>query len=144
MIKANELRLGNWLNGYDPSTMDHNKKGYFRVFNIEEDKINVWRVEGFPNEYATGEPIPLTPQILERCGFEKGNMPFTGDYGYIIEDKGAGYFIGLIDNEQNGFMFHNPHFNRSYKYLHQLQNLVFDLTGEELIFNTFRFHPQIN
>ena len=80
MIQANELRIGNILYGYDPMSMGVGSKGYFDVVNIEVDgnRINTWRVEGFDDVSAQGQPIPLSPDILEKLGFIRHNCGISG------------------------------------------------------------------
>jgi hypothetical protein len=72
-------------------------------------------------------PIALTPEILEKCGF-KLLSDFYGlqhTYGYIA-----------ILFENSTLMIEDLHDDsvniKAPKYLHQLQNLYFALTGEEL------------
>lgn len=60
MIKANELRIGNWLKVYGEFT---------EVMDIGTDKCwSCFWSEAINVEYF--EPIPLTPEILEKCGFD--------------------------------------------------------------------------
>jgi len=74
------------------------------------------------------KPIPLTPEILEKCGFYKSKTEWikrTEEDPFIIEffeftkafhyTGGEGVRLGIGG-----------------KYLHQLQNLYFALTGDEL------------
>ena len=69
------------------------------------------------------EPIPLTEEWLLKFGFEKNknsDLYFRlNNYEYFIEN-------GIIDN---GYSRMNE---ISVKYVHQLQNLYFALTGKEL------------
>ena len=77
-------------------------------------------------------PIPITEEMLLKCGFEKrqqsdnffyfgyGTNPITKDWMLCLK-----YF-----QDENRFFFLNGHHN--IKYLHQLQNLYFTLTGKEL------------
>lgn len=80
------------------------------------------------------KPIELTPEIMKRLGFKHEGKD------YRIEFKGCIYIafwsrikseihaLGIkFDNETNNFTWH-------IKYVHQLQNLYFALTGEELIY----------
>ena len=60
--------------------------------------------------------IPLTPEILEKAGFVKSD----GEFGWWLSKK-------VI----SGFYYDNTFITRI-KSLHQLQNLYFALTGEEL------------
>lgn len=80
-------------------------------------------------------PVPLTPKLLEKCGFKSlGSTDFW--------DRDLGKNIGQIClNPDNGAVWlcrntidarTNP---TSVYYLHQLQNLFFALTGEELEIN---------
>jgi len=105
-LSANELRIGNYL--IDP----------FYGTIVE---VNISILESIHNgtEY---KPIPLTEEILLKCGFEK--------YGIWFKIKDFHVSIG-----------HNIAFEKwvtSYRtpeYLHQLQNLYFALKQEELIYD---------
>jgi hypothetical protein len=82
---------------------------------------------------ALYEPIPLTEEWLVKFGFEDrietgvciayhyGHNPITNDW-----------MIELIKIHEDSFYFYkNGHFK--IVFVHQLQNLYFALTGEELI-----------
>lgn len=118
-MEAKELRIGNWV-----YSITHKKN--HKVIKLEFDSIlNV-------------EPIPLTEEILLKCGFEK-----TGDYGdqiyYEPKNRGNRNYYICFDHDEICFGFAS---NGSYtdllyddanlQHLHQLQNLYFALTGEEL------------
>lgn len=81
-------------------------------------------------------PIPLTPEILEKCGFKKnGTFDKQFNNGNQIEidlsDEYKGeVWLGGSDSCTNGMGF-----VANCQYLHQLQNLYFALTGEELTVN---------
>ncbi len=108
-MKANELRIGNW------------------VYDDEYYKIEGWEL-GADNADEAFDPIPLTPEILEKCGFVKesdkwfissSNIHLTvfnlrEAFSVYINDKLIVYAVDC---------------------LHQLQNLYFALTGEELQIN---------
>jgi hypothetical protein len=123
MIKANELRIGNYIliNG---SIV---RIGYGVIQDVYQKN------KGIRNQYLntlTHEPIPLTPEILEKAGFkfyEKSEMYEKDDFMdlHILYDN-AGYCIK--DYELNIW-------SPNILYLHQLQNLYFALTGEELEIN---------
>lgn len=77
------------------------------------------------------EPILLTPEILEKVGFEKSSDQFGG---YLV-DIGMDEQIRVINN---GFTYVWPLYGNKevvVTYLHQLQNLTFALTGQELPIN---------
>lgn len=75
------------------------------------------------------QPILLTEELLLRCGFEK-----CSDFG-----GGADYYSGIIDLSQQFIPTTSDRYYASViidgakklKYLHELQNFVFSLTGSE-------------
>ena len=80
-------------------------------------------------------PFPLTPEILEKAGFKYDEGMESYDLftssGLISIATDYSFFIG--DNHlECGFAGGNKSL---VKYLHQLQNLYFALTGEELQIN---------
>ncbi len=120
MIKANELRIGNCV---------------FALFNsctIKEVFEN-----GISIEFKSGKrdievfdhikPIPLTPEILESCGF-KCNKDF-GIYSIPNLSLDTDFYYVHIDYEGT----HDRIIHITY--LHQLQNLYFALIGKELEVN---------
>lgn len=76
-------------------------------------------------------PIPLTPEILEKAGFEKkryNDFYFCyckGDFVFPYDGK---YFFYCTYNETGLFGYSEE----VEIMVHQLQNLYFALTGEEL------------
>jgi len=115
MIKANELRIGNWYNFKNPMGDTFTPS----IFDFWTEAI------GFE---AYGEPIPLTPEILEKCGFKKSENEkfFKRDFYILVIDEDGSYAFGT--DTYDGYF-------TDIKYLHQLQNLYFALTGEELKIN---------
>ncbi len=124
MITASELRVGNALMVTATDTMDNHISF---VVSISKDEIRVSR----DDDYGMGcdldglLPIPLTPEILEKCGFEKS------------KNHSLDYFKKSVTGNAFFFRIGRPfkHENRFYpevKYLHQIQNLYFALTGDEL------------
>ena len=117
-MKVNELRIGNWVETpYNESIqIIMVNKGYVMdYFNemISLDEINA---------------IPLTEEWLDRFGAEKVNEIseyFDGEdmYSYELYLDGAEC---LFDRKCNCQPYEHI------KYVHQLQNLYFALTGEEL------------
>lgn len=121
MIKVNELRIRNWVKDkYD---------NFIQVNSVDENGINVSTLEGdlfwdFNLDELFG--IPLTPEILERCGFKKdkrysGNQSYSNE-GIIIEETNGGY--ELFASEWT--------IGETFFYLHELQNICFDLFKFEL------------
>lgn len=103
-MNIKELRIGNWIsNSYFPIQVTH----------IALDM------------YGACEGIPLTPEILEKCGFDlrEAYSMNWGEFKFWTNDK-----LSLGEDFQ-------PLLNElkyELKYLHQLQNLIFSLIGEEL------------
>jgi hypothetical protein len=77
-------------------------------------------------------PIPLTPELLEKAGFEQSNeFDDTFRLGQFDLYYGKGYCEWTVDDRGDN----EGTKPRLIKYLHQLQNLFFALTGEELPVN---------
>jgi len=103
-MKANELRLGNWVCNYATGT-------HYKIQTIEDFCNTVEDIEaGFC------EPIALTPEIF-------GKVDIPGSSGCSIE----------LFKITGDIYFH--YYGESMvriQYIHQLQNLYFAITGEEL------------
>ena len=126
MINANELRIGNWVNFRNRKITGKSLYPYQIVFTDFKDVILKDAEFVFKDERL--EPIPLSPEILEQCGFElqEGQIPFY-KYGKLFM-----YFDGTSLSANFG---HIEQFDVEIFYLHQLQNLYFALTGTELAIN---------
>lgn len=132
MIQPNELRIGNFV--YQSLT-DMTESIYHSIRSIGEKCVSTNELnEIVPFNKLDG--IPLTSEILEKCGFS-----YDRNYGYNISlvklskrlniPFDSMYNARLIRKYYNGFMT----ISENIKYLHQLQNLYFILTGEELTVN---------
>ena len=117
MIKANELRIGNFLN----------------VINRAHIVVTAEHIKSIAEGDKDYHPIPLTPEWLERCGFRDGEIRPSYKLHMDVrpyETATQGVFPGewavtLVDTV--------PHqLGHTIRYVHQLQNLYFALTGEEL------------
>ena len=120
MINANELRIGNWVKLFNDD--------FYKIHVISKTVI---QVEGgiiggevFKLEHI--QPIPLTPEILEKCGFKKGSIYFYFSKFRIVKINDSNNWLILLSDTY--------HHLCKLKHLHQLQNLYFALTGEELIY----------
>lgn len=119
MIKVNELRIGNLV----LYTQDND---VLPVLKIDGDSKSVCLDLLLGLNMEVGEqdidPIPLTPEWLERCGFK--------DQGMYWERKDAPAFVLLKDDQR--LYIGNPASTHVHT-VHLLQNLIFSLTeGEEL------------
>jgi hypothetical protein len=117
-MKVSELRIGNKF--YLPN-------GNIGTISYHEIRLLVVALEK-PNY----QPIPLTEEWLLNFGFNRHHA----DYG-----NGIIYIKNVIDNTEfewgvypnelgSGIQIQN---RKLLKYVHQLQNLYFALTGEELV-----------
>jgi len=111
-MTAAELRIGNWV------ILQQDDNGIQR-YNHDVDAIDIAVAVDNPERFS---PIPLSPELLEAMGFEerqeswehpnislgKPNLNLCTAYGE--------YTVSFKKNT----------------YLHQLQNLFYSLTGEEL------------
>lgn len=115
-MNANQLRLGNWVQVMD----DDNSYIQFQISSIVTNSIAC-------------EPIPLTPDILEKCGFVLNNLTenweLTENQNIIGIDKDD--FSTFIGGTNSDYGFAGT-LKSCVKSLHQLQNLYFALTGSEL------------
>lgn len=161
-MKANELRIGNIV--YVDNELCHPqlKDVLMKVVSIEQRRdlpeyaITIERVvrDKFDVNVDYGQlirfvkPVPLTEKLLLECGFK--NIPHFTVTNSKILDIGRGRFLSIRDIENcNQMMFIHSIYNNkitdlvcvhNYDYdgwlhLHQLQNIYFILTGEELKVN---------
>jgi hypothetical protein len=124
-VTSFELRFGNFIKYYDEIVQVYGTKGLYvfvPVPVIGEDKEYTLEEVAF----SALEPIPLTTELLEKCGFEAiSSTSFrivTSDLDFIVplSFTGNGYNTSIATTR-------NPLI-----YLHQIQNLYFALTGKEL------------
>jgi len=121
-MKPEELRIGNWVesNGF------WDKEGpvqISRTFISEEG-----------NDYfKCYNPIPLTEEWLERFGFIKEMSKWVEDDFYFKKTRKGVDFVSLWSSEVIAqYDVSVVGFDVFVKYVHQLQNLYYALTGEEL------------
>ena len=131
MIQANELRIGNWVT-YNPESVDDGTSIIPLAVSCIDEEVGVILRDGFTNCYLFNEilPIPLTPEILEKCGFS--NLEYENYWvhsnWYNISLKYDSGTWGLRHNFKNII-------TTNIDSLHQLQNLYWCLCWEELIVN---------
>lgn len=124
-MKVCELRLGNYiLHNGEVMPVVQIERRYKTIFRLNDIDVD----ERIIQDYF--QPIPLTPEWLERCGFERGI-----DKGVFVKDN---FKIGVTDYAGGGswVFYMDRHLSvHDISCLHQLQNLYFALTGEELTIN---------
>jgi hypothetical protein len=118
MVRASELRIGNYVN---------TPKGYQKVNAIGSGKM--LSVEYGSVEYQELTPMPLTPEMLLKCGF---NQFSTVCYQMEIENLSLEYFT---DTKALYIYPNEGEIKIPMPYLHQLQNHYFALTYKELEIN---------
>lgn len=121
-IQANDLRGGNWI--YDAECAPH----YFQVECIYQNLHGKYwvsyRDESIKSDIGEVVHIKLTEEILLKCGFENNgkNRKYKA-IGCNLEITGTGNYIRYwLCGGKSIILTH----------LHQLQNLVHSLKGEEL------------
>jgi hypothetical protein len=130
-ITANELRIGSWI--YIPQTKTNEQIGV-----IEEN--GRFTTKDYKSSYSSIEclePIPLTEEWLLKFGFMefKGgisldNEEFTLTYTHKNTDKTI--LLEVTREDEWGRHQYTCIVLNHIKYVHQLQNLYFALTGKEL------------
>lgn len=142
-MKAQELRIGNWVYVYEDG---HNTYTKIKGVVIVGDR----KIDGYSSDFVyydfgssiltdcDGEelvtPIPLTPEILEKFGFvfEDNKSTRYGWYKRLNKQIWISWcraeFIHLEDSDSNVLI------DIPCSYVHQLQNISYDFTGEELEF----------
>jgi hypothetical protein len=113
-MTANELRIGNWV------------KRLREPLKVTGSIIESWeKLTSLATVQIGGlEPIPLTPQILEKAGFEKEDDNYYSKENIWIQTDIMRVWLMCAPTEFE--------INVDLKYVHQLQNFYFALTGEEL------------
>lgn len=145
-LQVNELRIGNYV--YNISTYS---KGVCRIAAIDEEgRIKLQEGDKTYEKFIYPEliPIPLTEDILLNCGFEsvdgdgerynpndeyKNSFEYRLDVGifyrYLICKPALGWYVFIqhADLERKWGLR-----SKDIYFLHELQNLYFAITGEEL------------
>lgn len=141
MIQAKELRIGNLA-----SVSENNEQPkYIIVSQIKNRGVVSHNLENSGHFlFEKLLPIPLTNEILEKCGFELSNkyletynIKYTGECTIQDLEFYQSRDISTIIRQWENYEDSNNNYRYislyNIKYLHQLQNLYYALTGEELI-----------
>jgi hypothetical protein len=128
MIKANELRIGNWVDFSEDSTLFQVTEISEKGLGVKNDNEETWI------DLDQFEPIPLTPEILvNNLGFEKIEESYSG---FHFENERCWIYIfpksGRFEIEINcGVDRFNLYSNYKLE-LHIFQNLYYFITSVEL------------
>jgi hypothetical protein len=135
MIKANELRISNWFlcNLFSADE-------YYQVETIEREGVKYGSQDSYVIPYSYVEPISLTPEILEKVGFKiKQKQGFATEWhhcdGDFEIDEVTNMYQEGVKLEGYAVFASEWTIGTPFQYLHQLQNVFFALTGEELPVN---------
>jgi hypothetical protein len=131
-MKATELKIGNFLielgNAPDPL------KRIFRITAIYGRDAERFVVEDDNGDIMSAsflQPIPLTEEWLLKFGIEKTSN--SEQYGYYIELSDKSFICWAWSKDVSIENYKGDDIPYVYcEYVHQLQNLYFALTGNEL------------
>ena len=130
-MPLSELRIGNFL-----SCLDDEFNGLVKIQSINQwtKRVGVENHTGTYKElpYRLLNPIPLTPDILEKSGFRNVQGDYwikDADLMLVLDSVWWWTNVWVGDAE---FRFDTLAPYREIESLHQLQNLYFALTGKEL------------
>ena len=130
-MKAQELRIGNLLKDIDGNIVEvitvygignyvvHSSIHQFAIIEKDDDLII---------------PIPLTEEWLLRFGFKRHHSDYSNGVIYIKDVPNSLIFRWGVYPFELGSGF-QINMGKPLECVHQLQNLYFALTGEELIYN---------
>ena len=128
MIDVKEIKIGNWF--------EHNDSWSYRneetklPFSFQWNETDWWALGECTLFIESVSPIPLTEEWLLKLGFKKQKASEL----YIEYDNDRFIVVNCLMGVHLGFDV-EVYFEEEYehiKYVHQLQNLYYTLTGKEL------------
>lgn len=158
MIELQELRIGNLITGVCQDDEDTRIESVCEVLCIDDIGVTEYSIWVDSKEdietFDDFKPIPITEEWLKRLGFKYQERDINRKDGmkkkfwispYFGKHKGFWLEMNIPDEESKDFrctwlnwdigggrnFIHLPTPD-SMQYIHQLQNLFFSLTGEEL------------
>jgi hypothetical protein len=134
-LSAQDLRIGNLVYYHIEDPMDERKE-YDKIGPIDHNDLRCLVTHEDNSEYR---PIPLSEEWLRKFGFSDKEY----QEGFIGIDVNHMNFVLTKPNKMGDFQeyfaweYKNdiwPKYNEL-KFIHELQNLFYCLTGEELVIN---------
>lgn len=122
-MTVNELRIGNLVHKMQLN-IDSGKYEFPIV------PVDLRILFDLVNNKTTIEPIPITGGLLLKAGFKKSKMPNNPK---LMEFTKGDFIIYMYEEIE---IYYGCYTYVKIKYIHQLQNLFFDLSGEELTFKS--------
>lgn len=154
-MNVREIRIGNWifddegclckvigLSPFDHSVRCDEIEGCNILVDVFPQDGRI--LSGYETDSPDCKPIPITEEWLLRFGFKKGGTP---NYNFKLIDQEEIQEFYIFCNhigDQNNYRFGITLVDSEYtetdelsislqiQYVHQLQNIYFSLTGEEL------------
>lgn len=120
-MDSSELRLGNYVN-YEQTT--HIITGLLREACLSNWFKALDEEDAYLHRYNEISPIPITNKKLRKLGG-------TFDSGYWVFQDQEGWEVKFFQDKK-GLMFIFPKNNVRLDYIHELQNLFYELTKENL------------
>jgi hypothetical protein len=140
-MKARELRIGNFINGIyhdydDGSQEDIENETLCKVVTLDVSGNGDYPIYVYSDEdiehFSVFKPIPLTEEWLIEFGFSR-EVKVGSEMGTDGVEFRVYHFDVLTFNTNHGWWYKVQRINDTpLEYVHQLQNLYFALTGEEL------------
>lgn len=151
IIELNELRIGNYLE-YEGKIV-HVTMLSMDIDDEYEEQICFCELGKNNNEKGGWNRaichrlnrIQISPELLKKLGFNFSGILNINDYEseeqYIIRNDETNYVFGIVTSAYGGipekyFRFSvdgdKIYLKKNLEYLHQLQNLIYTMTGEEL------------
>ena len=129
-LRASELRIGNYLLTSKPE--------FNGIRDYPITKISSEMIDYIDKDKLLCVPIPLTEEILLKCGFVITVDPENVHYKKVVNNdfnesfvinRKVGYEVFYIGHKDcNDYL----HFTTQIKHVNQLQNIYFSITNEEL------------
>ena len=126
MIKANELRIGDWVYWDDifvVKVIGYEALQLPETIQFEKDGIKYQRYQ------SSFTPIPLTEEWLLKFGFELQQKDELIIVYSIVKIQ---VVSSITEDKEISLILYGDECISHLKYVHQLQNLYFALTGKEL------------
>jgi hypothetical protein len=137
-IMERELRIGNWYKADITIQGSIGAKlgfGEDRMFKMTKEHLVL--ILRFDLEFKI-KPVPLTEEILLKCGFELGSNGWYSLESCLFDfnclDISINQEFAAIEYGSR-YDTHACNLTGNIRYLHQIQNLYFALTNEELEIN---------
>lgn len=133
MIDTRELRINNIVNAHINSSSRYITIVGIKKMFVTEEALKETENPRYHYEYKwipiyDIEAIPLTKEILIKYGFKESQPKNENSCSLFYNDK-----LTIYPKTVDMNSFYLEHYDIDIEFLHQLQNIYFDLTNEELI-----------